>query len=93
MTHTGSRPCWQGECYRVGRALPVDTARIIRVEGGLLSMYGALTASDPRAPDSMHYQVWGIYGARDQEVIVDLRSREFDSHLAVFGNGLSLTGR
>ena len=70
---------------------------LLSTEGRSLSVEqevtGALSSSDPRAPDDAPLEAWLLEGRAGQSVTIDLRSSDFDPYLYVVGPGFDETLR
>ena len=54
---------------------------------------GALSSSDPRAPDDAPLEAWSLEGHVGQAVTIDMRSTDFDAYLYLVGPGFNETLR
>ena len=81
-----------GLCAQSGSILT-----LLSTEGRSLSVgqevTGALSSSDPRAPDDALLEVWSLEGRAGQRVTIDLYSSDFDAYLYLVGPGFDETLR
>ena len=70
---------------------------LLSTEGRSLSVgqevTGALSSSDPRAPDDAPLEAWSLEGPAGQRVTIDLYSSDFDAYLYLVGPGFDETLR